>query len=566
MIVDRVTPSQPPLPAVLPPPPQPPRTSVEANSVTAPRVRSISRRMLVAAVAATLVVHVTTNVLTPYGLHRDELLYLGMGRHLSLWRMDFPPMIAILAQISALFLGTSINAVRAASTVAGVALLALTWLIARALDGRAGARAIAMLAVMCSPLFMRTTTLFQPVVLDQLCWTLGFLALIEIGNTMDPEQRATLGEGTAPAATARRGWLLLGLAGGLGLLTKFSIAFFAVSVLVALLVTPLRATLRTRWPWIAVAIALVIGSPSIVGQVRLGWPMFGQFNDLRASQLDRAGPLDFIVGQLLLGPAIVLAGYGLWFLLKDRTRTAWRVVGWTCVAAFVLLLLLRGKAYYLGPIYPTLFAAGAVALERRLMRQPVRRTRWMVRGAVMAALALYGLVTLPFGLPILAPNTMARYARALGGIGTTTNTGGRLAIPQDYADMLGWARQAATVAAVVDHLPADRRAEAVLLAANYGEAGALDFYGPRLHLPPVVSAAGSYWFFGPGDLPGATVIAVGIPPETLRRYFRTVTVMAHVQHENLHWVVEEERDVIVSLCEDPVRSLQDVWPDLKGRN
>jgi len=525
---------------------------------------------LAVAVVVTLAVHVVANLVTPYGLHRDELLYLAMGRHLRLWGMDFPPGIAMAAELTRLLLGTSLVAVRLPSALAAAALVALTYGLARLLGGRGRASALAALAVLATPTFLRTGTLFQPVVFDQLWWTLGFVALARIG-THAPRPRASFGPLLPPPrlpetdAPDRAAWLGLGAAVGLGLLTKFSIAFFGVAVTIAILATPLRRRLATPWPWLAVLVALVIGSPSLVGQIRLGWPVVGQMAELRASQLEHVGPLDFVAGQLLLGPSLALAVLGAWHLLRERETLPWRPIGWTCVAAFALLLVLRGKPYYAAPIYPVLFAAGAVAFERRVLRLPLHRTRRLVRAAAYATVAAYGLVTLPFGLPLLPPTPMARYAAALGGVGTSTNTGGRLALPQDYADMLGWPELAARVDVMLDSLPAAKRAEAVLLAGNYGEAGALEFYGPSLQLPPVVSPVGSYWFFGPGDLPGTTTIAVGIPLDELRHYFRRVTPLGHITHALTPWVVDEERDVVVAMCEEPVQTLQDVWPSLRPR-
>jgi hypothetical protein len=145
----------------------------------------------------------------------------------------------------------------------------------------------------------------------------------------------------------------------------------------------------------------------------------------------------------------------------------------------------------------------------------------------------------------------------------TTNTGEVERLPQDYADMLGWEEQVATVARVYQTLQPEQRGRAVVVAANYGEAGALDFFGPRHGLPPAVSAAGSYWFFGPGDRPGDVVVAVGVPRETLERYFRSVTLAARVTHP---WAVTEESDVPVFVCREPYQSLQALWPSLAGRN
>jgi hypothetical protein len=159
---------------------------------------------------------------------------------------------------------------------------------------------------------------------------------------------------------------------------------------------------------------------------------------------------------------------------------------------------------------------------------------------------------------------MATYARALGVTeAVRTNTGEVGALPQDYADMLGWKEQADAVAEVYQRLTPEQRERTVLVAANYGEAGALEFYGPRLGLPPVVSPAGSYWFFGPGERPGDVVITLGVPADRLRRFFDSVRTVARIGHP---WAVEEERGVPINVGTGPRTTLQEVWPSLAGRN
>jgi hypothetical protein len=164
-----------------------------------------------------------------------------------------------------------------------------------------------------------------------------------------------------------------------------------------------------------------------------------------------------------------------------------------------ILLVLHGKSYYAGPLYPALLGAGSVVLDR------VRHPRWgpVLRWGTAGALVLFLAVVFPIGVPILPPARMAHYARAIGaGAALRTNTGETDELPQDYADMLGWEEQVRAVAEVYRSLPPADTARVVLVAANYGEAGALDFFGPRYGLPGVVSPAGSYWFFGPGPRPG----------------------------------------------------------------
>lgn len=520
------------------------------------------------AVAATLslVGHALATWLSPYGLHRDELLYLAMGEHLRFWAMDFPPGIAVVSYVTRTLLGDSLVAIRLPSALAASVLVALAYGSARVFGGRGRACVLAGLAVLANPLFLRAGSLFQPVVFDQLWWTLALLALVRIGTHDDA---GTLYRRAGHAHQHRepvwQAWALLGASLGLGLLTKFSIAFIGVGITVAILATSLRRTLRTPWPWMALAMALAIGSPSLVGQIALGWPVIGQMRELRDSQLTHSGPIGFLLGQLVMGPTLVLAAAGLWFLLRDPAARAWRGAGIACAVAFLMLGALGGKSYYIAPIYPVLCGAGAFAFERRVLRRPLARDRRTQRALAWGVVAAYGALTLPLGLPLLPPPMMARYAAPFGAAATGTNTGGHLALPQDYADMLGWPEQAASVATVLDSLPPSQREETVLVAGNYGEAGALEFYGPRLGLPPVVSTAGSFWFFGPGALPGTTVVALGIPPRELQRFFRRVTPAGRVRHAMLPWVVDEERDVPIVIAEDPISTLQDVWPSLKPR-
>ncbi|HUR93244.1 MAG TPA: glycosyltransferase family 39 protein [Gemmatimonadales bacterium] len=493
--------------------------------------------------AFALILHAAVNLLTPYGFHRDELLYLAMGRHLRLWAMDFPPGIALLSETVRATLGDSLSAIRFVPALAGSLLAILAALASRELGGGRWAQSLAAFAVVANPLFLRSANLFQPVVFDQVAWTLALYALLRLCHDSAP-----------------RWWLLLGTALGLGLLTKFSAAFLALAIAMAVLLSPRRAWLRTPWPWVAAVLAMAIGSPSIVGQIRLDWPVLGQMAELRSSQLARVTPADFMLDQLRWGPATVAGLIGLGALLFHPALRRFRVVGWTCAVALAILLGLHGKAYYAGPLYPTLIGAGTLVLERVQVPRPGRIVRW----GFLAALACFVAGTLPLSLPLLPPDPMARYAQAIGATAALrTNTGEIEALPQDYADMLGWEAQVRAVADVYRSLPAPDRRRAVLVAANYGEAGALDFFGPRYGLPPVVSPTGSYWFFGPGTKPGEVVITIGVDRADLEPMFATVVPAKRIGST---WSVAEERDLTIYVARRPRRTLQEIWPSFAGRN
>jgi hypothetical protein len=434
-----------------------------------------------------------------------------MGRHLRLWRMDFPPAIAFIAEAVRATLGDSLLAIRLVP-------------------------ALAALGVLASPLFLRSANLFQPVVLDQLAWTVALYALIRLCR----ENRA-------------RWWLLLGAALGAGLLTKFSAAFIGLALLLAFLATDRRRWLRTPWPWLAALLALAIGSPGLVGQLRLDIPVLGQMADLRQSQLERVTPLDFVAGQLLWGPATLIGAAGLAGLLADRRLRAYRVAGWTCAWVFVILMALHGKAYYAGPVYPTLVGAGGVMLER------VRAARLgpVLRWGSVVALLLTMAALLPIGVPILPPAAMARYARAIGATSALrTNTGEMEPLPQDYAgrsNRTPWPGRTGRSR----HRIGRARSSSPPTTAKLAPWTSSD------HATGCREPTGSYWFFGPGTKPGDVVVTIGAGRGDLAPLFDSVEAAGRVTSR---WSVAEERDLTIYIARGPHRTLQELWPSLEGRN
>lgn len=493
--------------------------------------------------AAKLLLHLGTNLFGPYEFHRDEFLYMAMGEHLRLWHMDFPPFIAMLSETTRFLLGDSLVALRLPPALMSTALLLLAALVARELGGGRFAQGLAAFSVLASVLFLRSGNLFQPVVMDQLFWSLALFALLRLGTTRDP-----------------RWWLAYGAAAGFGLLAKYSVLVFGLATLLALLVTRERRWLATPWPWAAGILALVIGSPSVTGQINLGLPVMTQMEDLRSAQLARVSAGAFLLDQPRMHAGFIIAAVGALCLGFGRLGRRYRLAGWAAILALVTLMVLHGKSYYAGPVYPVLFGAGAAVIAG------LKAPRWgpAVRWGLVAAMAAYLIVLLPLGLPILPPERMERYLVAIGlQSAAVTNVGAQERIPQDYADMLNWEEQVREVARVYDSLPPPEQRRAVILASNYGEAGAIDFYGPRYGLPSARAFVGSYWFFGPGDLPGEVMILHGFAEDDVKDYFESVAAAGHVTHR---YAVTEERDLTIFVGRGPRTTLQEAWPGWRGEN
>jgi 4-amino-4-deoxy-L-arabinose transferase-like glycosyltransferase len=506
-----------------------------------PRPRDVVAPLIAALVALRLGLSLAYH--PAYGFHRDELLYFAMADHLDFFRMQFPPLIALVSAAGRAVFGTDVLAARVPAAVAGTALFALVLWLVRRLGGGVWALLFAALALTAGPVWLRPSVLLQPVVFDQLWCAAAVAALLVLAGGGSP-----------------RWWLAVGGALGLGALTKFSVGFYAAGIVVAVLATPLRAQLRTRWPWLAVAVAAVLALPGITGQIAHGGPFFAQMRALSAAQLGHVTAADFLSVQvLMLGAGTIVALAGLAASLGGRARRPTAVAGVFAVAVLAAFLVMHGKGYYAAPIYPPLIAIGAVALEMGLAQGRLR----LLRPALVAAMLVGAAVLFPLGVPALGPHVMARYATRLGTTqAVRTNQGMTLRLPQDYADMLGWERLVETVAAVAARLPPEDRRRLVILAGNYGEAGAIELLGPARGLPRPISVAGDFHAWGPGPLPGEVVLTLGIERHDLEPYFAEIEQVAWLDDP---WMVPEERYNSILLCRHPKRPLQEIWTKVGPR-
>jgi hypothetical protein len=474
-----------------------------------------------------------------WGIHRDEFLYFAMADHLDLMRMQFPPLIAMVAWAGRAAFDESVLAARAPAAMAGALLTAVVLLLIRRLGGGSRALLFAWLALIAAPVFVRSSLLMQPVIFDQLWATVAISALLLAAHERQP-----------------RWWLVIGIALGLGALTKFSVAFIAISIAAAtLFVFELRDDLRSRWPWIAAALAGMLSLPSFVGQVLHEWPFLQQMRELRSGQLEQVSMLGFVGQQpLLLAaamlcviPAVIVGVRG---LARDRVPL---VVG---VTMFALMLFLHGKAYYVAPVYPVLIGTGALALERWLVHTHRAITALLTASMVASATVLW-----PMGIPVLSPQRMPAYLAALG-VEERTNQGEPIRLPQDYADMLGWRELSDSVAAVIRRLPTEARSDLTVIGSNYGEAGALAFYGASRGIPYPRSTAGDFFAWGPGPASGNHVLVTGSSadlPVMLGQLYDSVSVAAVVLNP---MGVPEEQRVSIFRGDGARRDLRALWPSL----
>lgn len=437
-----------------------------------------------------------------YGIFRDELYYLACAQHLDWGYVDHPPLVALIAAAARALVGDSLTGLRAVPALAFALTVHLVGQSARALGGGSYARLLAQLATATAPCFLALYTIFSMNAFDGLIW--AGLARLWIALLTGGEPRL---------------WLAFGALAGVGLENKISVGFLGAGVLVALVATGRFEPFRRRWFWLGGALAAALFLPHLLWQAAHDWPTLEFMANARRYKIRETTPLGFVAAQIgQVGPvAAALAAAGAGWLLVARAARACRPLGVAALAVLALLAVSTAKPYYFAPAFTLLFPAGAAAVER----WTVGRLRRTLRVAVTLAVASI-LVAAPLAKPLLSADAYVRYAARLGvAPGTDENQElGRL--PQFFADMHGWRELAEAVARVHAALPPADRARACVATGNYGEAGAIDFFGPALGLPRAISRHNSYWLWGPGGCTGEVVIVVGGELEDLAGEFASV--------------------------------------------
>ncbi|WP_051718737.1 glycosyltransferase family 39 protein [Hymenobacter sp. IS2118] len=445
-----------------------------------------------------------------YELQRDEYLYLNQGQHLAWGYLEVPPLIAAQGWVS-LALGGGEGWVKFWPFLWGAGTMYLVVRLAGRLGGGWFAQTLAGVCYLCSA-FARLNLLFQPNSFE----VFGFLACLYglVGYLQEERVRYLY---------------LLGLGLGLGLLNKYTTLFFIAALGGALLLTPARRLLGHRHFWGAAGVALLLWLPNVMWQISHGIPFLHHMALLNQTQLVHVEAADFWKAQLLMCfPALLVWAPGLLALLLARAFRPYRAVGLVVVLGVGLLAALHGKDYYALGYYPVLFAFGAVWWEARLAK-----FRWqrLAQPALLAVPLVLHLAYLPLACPLRSPAEMAALRPRYQHLGAYRwEDGQNHALPQDYADMLGWREMADKTWAAYQSLPDSVRAGTLIHCANYGQASAINYYNRHRAMPPANSLNGSFIFWYPSLNQCRAIIVVDDEPDeelaphfAASRRFATVT-------------------------------------------
>ena len=481
-----------------------------------------------------------------YGYFRDELYFLDCGRHLAWGYVDAAPAVGLYARF-ALLLGGSLPVLRGIAALVGAGVVLLAGLLAWRLGGSRFAQAFAALAALATPILLAVSSLFSMNVFEPLFWTAGAYVLVR------------LADGAAP-----RLWLLFGLIAGLGLLNKHSTAFFGVAVLAGVALSPLRRHLATPWPWAGAGVALLVFLPNLLWQAANGFPTLEDLRNVaRTGKNVVLGPGEFVLAQVLQqGPHLLPLWLGglAWLLFARKGRH--RAPGAAFAVFFALMFAMKAKAYYLAPFYPVLLAAGAVGFDEALERRRALAGRAGPRLAAAAFALLLALPAAPVVLPLLPPERLVAYMERIGFAPPRTETAHVGPLPQMFGDQFGWPELVAEVARVWNGLTPEERARGAIFANNYGEAGAINLFGPALGLPRAISAHQNHFFWGPRGFRGDVLVVLQDDRASLERLCSSVEEAGRHSHP---WGMAEENGAIW-VCRGLKTPLPELWPRLKHWN
>lgn len=434
-----------------------------------------------------------------YEPHRDEFLYLAEGHHLAFGFMEVPPLLSIFAWLTHLF-GGGMFWIKFWPSLFGVLTFIFTAKIVQKSGGGMFAIFLAFLPFIFGA-YLRVFFLFQPNPPEIFFWTLIAYSVLRYIQT---EKNKYL--------------YILGISIGLGMISKYSVSIYALSILAGLLLTPQRKIFANRHLYYAGIIALLIFLPTMLWEYNHHFPIVVHMKQLNNRQLQYVSHTGFLADQLLMNlPCVFIWLAGLYFTAFSYKGKKYRAFAWAYIFVIILLLILHGKNYYSLGVYPVLLAFGAYHLEK------FSETRLKIWRYVFVIIPfILGVLFIPILLPVAKPETLANYYNIMH----TAKTGvlkwedlQNHPLPQDFADMLGWEEMTQKMAKAYNSLDSNEKAHTFLFCDNYGEAGAVNYYRYKYNLPEAHSDNGSFLYWMPRNIHIDNLILITDDREEMQHSF-----------------------------------------------
>jgi len=423
-----------------------------------------------------------------YQPHRDELLYLAEGDHLSWGYLEIPPLLSVFAWIT-IHLGGAMFWIKIWPSLFSAWAFILCGKMVQKLGGNIFGIFLVWLPFMFGA-YIRVFYLFQPNFLEEFFW---------IGLTYCLFNYIQTGENK---------WLYyLGISLGFGLLSKYSIAFYWVGLLLGLALSNQRKIYRNPNFYYGMILAGLLFLPNMIWEYLHNFPFLHHMQQLKEEQLQYLQSSDFIKNQFLMNLAFVIIWLaGLLYLGMSKETKPFRLYFWAYFTVIILLLVLKGKDYYALGAYPILFVFGAYFLEKA-----TRGKKLYFRYILTIPMLALGIFALPILIPVYGPEKLSQYFEKSGLAKTafcTWEDQKSHPLPQDFADMMGWRELAVKSNKVYQDLPEGEKKNTIIFCDDYCYAGALTYFGKQMGMPEPYSDVSNFLLWIPEHIQFKNIIVV----------------------------------------------------------
>ncbi len=480
-----------------------------------------------------------------YGIFRDEFYYLAMSENLDFGFLDVPPLAPFLLAIVRLFLGVSYFSLHLLPALSGCLILFISYLIVKKLNGGLFAITLTLLCITFAPQYIATSTYYSYDHLDQLFWILVLYTIILLIKTDD-----------------KKYWIYFGIVAGFGLLSKITILYLGLGIFLAILLTKKRTHLLCWQFWVGGIIAFVIILPYIIWHISKDMIVLEYYKNYSSGKTSGITPIDFLMNHIVTLNPLTLPVWilGIYYFLFNKEGKKYNLLGIAFLIVSIFCIITKTKYYLLTPVFPVLFAGGAFFIESIILKYKKRYINW-IAGYYLVNILISGIFILPLARPVMSVENFIKFSNLLKFGKQIKYENHELNIlPQFFADRFGWEEMVIKIRDVYYSLTDEEKSKCIIIVDNYGEAGAIEYYGKEYNLPKPVSGHLQYYIWGTRGYKGDVGIILGANENELKVFYDDVKLVDRTDNK---YSMPYENNNPIYICRNPKMTLEEALKIIK---
>ena len=451
-----------------------------------------------------------------YGIFRDEFYYLAMSENLDFGYLDVPPLAPLLLAFVRLFFGVSYFSLHLLPAISGCLILCLSYLIVKKLNGGIFAVVLTLSCITFAPQFVAFGSFYSYDYLDQFFWILTLFTIVLLLKSEN-----------------KKYWIYFGVAAGFGLLSKITILYLGFGIFLALILTKNRKYLLTWQFWIGGIIAFLIFSPYIIWHISKDMIVMDYYKNYASGKAAGTNPFDFLSNHIITLNPLTLPVWlsGFFYFLFNREVKKYNLISIAFIIVSAVSILTKTKYYLVTPFFPLLFAGGAVFIESIILKKQEKYI--LAAGRIYSSfIILGGLFIVPLARPVIPAESYIKLSNMIKLDKQVKVENHKLSLlPQFYADRFGWEEMVVKIKEAYDTLTDDEKKKCAIIVGNYGEAGAIEYYGKKYNLPKPVSGHLQYYIWGDRGHTGEAAIILGWKKEDVQIAYDEVIQTGEIYHK-----------------------------------